>query len=240
MFCYVDECGVSSIAGPVVACAIIVEENAEKFNKYITDSKKLSKSKRESLSPILEERLNFSIKQSSVERIEEINIHWAKYEAMRNAVLELNDNFNISKVIVDGSFLIPNLDIPQEAVVKADEKYWETGAASIIGKVYRDNLMKELTQQEQYSHYDWENNAGYFTIPHSVGIVQHGPSDLHRRKFVYFKYCMDRHREYKTLKNQDVNEFLKDKVINGKKKSDYAIWKEAKKNFWKPILPEGK
>lgn len=238
MLCFVDECGVSSIAGPVVVCAVAIEEGTKKIHKDIKDSKKISKKQRENLAPILKEKFNYSIKQSSVKRIEEINIHWAKYEAMKNAVLELNEKFNISKVIVDGGFKIPNLDIEQEELVKADEKLWEVGAASIIGKVYRDNLMAEFAKEEKYSYYDFQNNAGYYTKNHLIGIVLHGECDLHRKNFQYFKYCLDRHKQFLKTENQDVNEFLKDRIINGKKKSDYIIWKEAKKDFWKPILQE--
>lgn len=237
--CYVDEVGCASIAGPAVVCAVTMKPGRKKI-EGVKDSKQLSKTRRNMLAPELTKALNFSLKQASVDRIAEINIHWAKYEAMKEAVLELVEGgIEITKVIVDGKFVIPDLDIPQEAVVKADDKFWETGAASIIAKVHRDNMMAKLTAFEPYSHYDWENNAGYYSPKHRLGIVLHGPCDLHRKKFVYFKYCMDRHKEYADFIKQGNNpdDFLKDRIIDGKKKTDYALWKESKKKVWQPILP---
>ncbi len=160
---------------------------------------------------------------------------------MKQAVLSLIERgIKIEKVIVDGKFEIPDLDIPQEAIIKADDKLWQVGAASIIGKVHRDSLMAKLTGFEPYSHYDWENNAGYYTPKHRMGIILHGPSDLHRRKFVYFKYCLDRHKEYKDFvkRGNDPKDFFKPQLdADGKKISDYSLWKKSKKEIWQPVLP---
>lgn len=238
--CYVDEVGCASIAGPAVVCAVVVKPGQKKV-EGVKDSKQLSKTQRSLLVPKIAAAVEFELAQASVQRIAEINIHWAKYEAMKEAVLNLVERgVEIDKVIIDGKFVIPDLDIPQEAVVKADDKFWQTGAASILAKVNRDGMMTKLSRAfDQYSHYDWENNAGYYSPKHRLGIVLHGPCDLHRQKFVYFKYCMSRHREYQRLaEKQSAEEFLKDRVIDGKKKTDYTLWKESKKkDIWQPILP---
>jgi ribonuclease HII len=238
--CYIDEVGCSSIAGPVVVCAVAVSQGQKKFDDNIKDSKQLSKVQRESLAPKLKKAFDHSVVGNSVKRIEEINIHWAKYEAMRNAVVNLiARQIPISKVIVDGKFEIPDLGIPQEAVVKADEKFWQVGVASIIAKTTRDRLMAEFAYEHlEYSYYDWENNAGYYSPKHRMGIILHGPCDLHRKKFSYFQYCLARHNEYREfIKNGGkAEQFFKEDKKG--KKSDYVIWKESKKDIWKPILPK--
>jgi len=236
---YVDEVGCASIAGPVLVCAVAVEKGQNKI-EGVNDSKQLSKKKRNSLFPTLSRILPHAFATSSVERIEEINIHWSKYEAMKRAVEELVANgVQVSKVIVDGKFEIPDLDIPQEAVIKADAKFWQVGAASILAKVKRDTMMADLTKQDKYSHYDWENNAGYYSPKHRNGVILHGPTDLHRNKFEYFKYCLSRHKEYLMMvKNgKTAQDYFASEAIRSaaSAKSDYVLWKEAKKNKWKQI-----
>jgi ribonuclease HII len=234
---YVDEVGCASIAGPVLVCAVA----PGKIKKIagVNDSKKVSKKKRESLYPLLQ-NIPHVFATSPPKRIEEINIHWAKYEIMKTAVEGLiSKGIEVKKVIVDGKFTIPDLDIEQEAVIKADAKFWEVGAASILAKVKRDRMMADLAKLDQYSHYDWENNAGYYTPNHRLGIILHGPTDLHRKKYDYFQYCLARHRK--------CQEFIKNghteaayfaweaKQIGDSNKSDYTLWKEAKKKKWKQI-----
>lgn len=239
MYCYIDECGCASIAGDAVVCAVVADKNIKKI-AGVNDSKQLSKVQREKLNPILIKELQFEIQHAPVKRIEEINIHWAKYEAMRQAVLNLMSRGNkIEKVIVDGKFVIPDLDIDQEAVIKADEKIWQVGAASIIGKVYRDTYMANLaTNHEKYSYYDWEHNAGYYTPKHRMGIIMYGPCDVHRKKFSYFQYCLDRHNQYEEFVKNGNNpeDFFSRNTKNGKK-SDYVVWKESK-DWWSPVLPK--
>ena len=238
---YVDEVGCASIAGPVLVCAVAVADSESKI-EGVGDSKQLSKKKREELFPILENNLEHVFAISTPERIEEINIHWAKYEAMKNAVEELvARGIKVSKVIVDGKFEIPDLDIEQEAIVKADDKLWQVGAASILAKVKRDNLMAELAKEIKYSYYDWENNAGYYSPNHREGIILCGPCDLHRKKFAYFRYCLERHKEYLGFlkEGKTAQDYFAEEARRSAEsaKSDFVLWKEAKKNKWKPILP---
>lgn len=237
---YIDECGMASIAGPGAVCAVVADPNMKKIDG-VRDSKQLSKIRREGLYRVLKSRMTYSYQTVTIERIEEINLHWAKYESMGKAILDLvKQGHNIDKVVIDGKFTIPNFDIPQEAIIKADDKIWQVGAASIIGKVTRDNYMAKLAKKyEQYSCYDWENNAGYYSPKHRMGIILHGPCDLHRKTFTYFQYCLDRHKEYERIvaKGDSPNEFLNRVVTGEDKKSDYTLWKEAKKNIWQPVLP---
>lgn len=235
--CYIDEVGMSSIAGKIIVAAIVGKENSSPPLKGIRDSKEITKHGREELYPELI-KLPHAVTTASIKEIMELNVFYARFVAMKRAVLKLvADGINIDKVIVDGKFTIPDLDIPQEAVIKADAKFWQTGAASIIAKVHRDNMMAKLAGTKQYSYYDWENNAGYYSPKHRDGIILHGPCDLHRTGFVYFKYCMERHIEFKEFVKQGGSpaEFFK-KQADGKK-SDYVIWKESKKGVWRPILP---
>ena len=243
MYCYIDECGCASIAADAVVCAVAVDEKRKKI-AGVNDSKKISKAQRERVYPTLTKELQFEVVRVPVRRIEEINIHWAKYEGMKQAVHNfVSRGVKIDKIIVDGKFVISDLglDIPQEAVIKADEKIWQVGAASIIGKVCRDNYMANLAKShEEYSYYDWESNAGYYTpTKHRDGIILHGPCDLHRRHFVYFQYCLDRHRKYVEFveKGGSQEEFFQ-KYGKHDGKSDYTIWKESKNDIWKSIIPK--
>ena len=236
---YVDEVGYSSIAGPLITCATAIGPNEQKIDG-IKDSKQISKKKREALYPLLKETYKHAFGSVSPERIQEVNIHWARYEAMKMAVEKLlMDGVVANKVIVDGKFEIPNLNMPQEAVIKADSLFWEVGAASILAKVKRDNMMAEFTKSEQYSHYDWEQNAGYFSPKHRTGIILHGPSDLHRRNYKYFKYCLycrnkylEFLREGKTAESYfQYEEEQQEK--NGE--SFYKLWKNGTEDIWKEI-----
>ncbi len=233
--CGVDEVGVASIAGPVMACAVIVDTEKKPL-PGVTDSKKISKKKREKLVPIIENYVDgFSFGSLDVSQIEQMNIHYAKLEAMKIAVHSLlQKGFHIDKVIVDGGFTIPGLDVYQEAHPKADLNFWEVSAASILAKVKRDKIMEDFSKLDKYSYYDWESNAGYYSPNHRSGIVLHGPSDLHRKTFAYFKYCMFCHYE---LKNKDMDgenyiNYLKSFGMHG----HHKLWKQGEFNTWKPII----
>jgi len=212
---YVDEVGYASIFGPLLTCAVAIDANEFKIDG-IKDSKKLTKKKREELYPLIEKNYEHAFGSASPRLIEKLNIHWARYEAMKKAVEKLvKRGVKAKEVIVDGKFEIPNLSLSQQAVIKADDKYWQVGAASILAKVKRDNALTELTKIEKYSHYDLQNNAGYYTPKHRDGVILCGPTDLHRRNFNYFKYCLFCHNQYK--------EFLR----QGKTFRDYDLWAQA-------------
>lgn len=239
MIIFCDECGVSSICGPVMVCAVAVEDGHLPI-PGVKDSKQLSKKRRETLYPIIANQLQHAFGSASPKKIERMNIHYAKFDAMRISVERLaRAGVDIEKVIIDGSFIIPGLDYPQEAVVKADVKFWQCGAASILAKVRRDKTMAELTKVEKYSHYDLENNAGYYTPKHRDGIILYGPTELHRKNFEYFKYCLACHRkclefisEGKTP--EDYFAFMKERE-GIYKKSDYVLWRDNALDNWPEV-----
>lgn len=190
-----DEVGRGCLAGPVVAAAVILDF---RFNlpageagildfRGIKDSKLLSPKKREELSQV--------IKQSSVawgiglvehSIIDEINIHHASLKAMRLAVDSLKmpipmGIFKDALLAIDGKFIIPNYPMEQEAVIDGDAKVLSIAAASIIAKVYRDNLMQAF--DKQYPRYKFGQHKGYATAIHRRAIIDHGLTPIHRLSF---------------------------------------------------------
>lgn len=231
--CYIDECGMASIAGPVQCCVIVLPSNTKPI-QGVKDSKQLTKKKREELYETLK-TLPHAFGTASPKSIEILNIFHARFLAMRRALNKMKD-YNITKVIVDGKFEIPDIDIPQEAIIKADEKLWEVGAASILAKVKRDGVMTELAKIDKYKPYDWPSNAGYFSPNHRLGIIEHGPTHLHRVNFAYFKYCLFCHNKYKEM-GENLEKYLEyeqqEKIKYGK--SHYQLWKNGQYDSWKEI-----
>ena len=239
MIAFCDEVGCASIFGPCVVCCCAVPDNYPLI-PGVKDSKQLSRQKRDELYPIIATQLQYAFGSASPNKIEQKNIHYAKLEAMKIAVERLaRTGVKIDKVIVDGSFTIPNLDFPQEAVVKADAKFWQCGAASILAKVRRDNAMTELGKIDKYSYYDLGSNAGYYTVKHRNGIILMGPTELHRKNFGYFKYCLARRNEYLEFiaKGGDLAEYyhmMADREVSTGK-SDYVLWRDGAKENWQDI-----
>ena len=173
----VDEAGRGPLAGPVVAVAVILDDL--KPIKGLNDSKQLTALARERLYiEIHAKALCFCIAQASVEEIDELNILQATMLAMRRAVegLRLRPN----KVLVDGNRL-PTLKIAAEAVVKGDAKVKAISAASILAKVYRDQLCREL--HLQHPQYGFDGHKGYPTPAHLAALKEHGACPHHRRSF---------------------------------------------------------
>lgn len=237
MIVYVDEVGCASIFGPVLTCAVAIPESFQRLSG-IKDSKQLTKKKRNELYEQLISVLH-AFGSSSPKEIEIFNIHFAKYKAMKRAVEKLARTIKIDKVIVDGKFIIPDLDFPQEAVIKADDKFYECSVASILAKVKRDRAMTRLGEIEKYSYYGLESNAGYYSPAHRLGIIKYGPTELHRKNFKYFQYCLDCHLQYQEFLKQGktLEEYLQyeKEESNKLKKSYFVIWKEHLNNSWKPI-----
>lgn len=233
---YVDEVGCASIAGPVMVCAVAVEDGHPPI-PGVKDSKQLTRHRRDALYPIIAGQLRHAFGSASPKKIERLNIHWAKLDAMRIAVERLaRAGVKIEKVTVDGGFTIPNLPYQQEAMPKADARLWQCGAASILAKVRRDNMMTALTRTEKYSHYSWESNAGYYTDAHRNGIILHGPTDLHRRSFEYFKYCLASRRKCEEFiidgrTADDYFTWMKEREAT-EGKSDYVLWRDCAKDNW--------
>lgn len=175
----VDEVGRGPLAGPVVAAAVILPYNARLVG--LKDSKKLSEAKREILyEQIKEIALGIGIGVVDAERIDEINILQATFEAMRQALSELKVGFD--KILVDGDKVIPGLELKQEAIIGGDDKSASIAAASVIAKVTRDQMMKAYANT--YEQYDWENNKGYGSQKHYEAIRNYGITPLHRKSFL--------------------------------------------------------
>ena len=150
----------------------------------MTDSKKLSKSRRELLDALIREHCVYSIAEISCEDIDQINILQATFRAMEISAhdMPIAPDF----IYVDGNKLPAHLPCPAEAVVKGDSKIKEIGCASIIAKVYRDKIMADLAVE--YPHYGWDTNAGYGSKHHLDAITKHGITPHHRKSFAPIKF----------------------------------------------------
>lgn len=178
----VDEVGRGPLAGPIVACAVILDLNCldEDIILGINDSKKLSEKKREELATIIKEKaINYYIAESSNKEIDERGIAYANNKIFLEACTKLD---LMPDLVLSDGYLVKNLNIPNKAVVKGDAKSVSIAAASIIAKVYRDNLMKEYSKK--YTSYAFEENAGYGTSKHIDGIKKVGPCEIHRMSFL--------------------------------------------------------
>lgn len=176
--CGVDEVGRGPFAGPVVAGAVILPKNCDIL--YINDSKKLTEKKREELyNVIMEKAVACGIGMVSPERIDEINILQATYEAMRIAISDLSVK---PTLLLNDAVTIPGIDIKQVPIIKGDAKSISIGAASIIAKVTRDRMMVQYA--EIYPQYHFEANKGYGSKAHIEALQQYGPTPIHRRSFI--------------------------------------------------------
>ena len=161
--------GRGPLAGPVVAGAVVLPKESRIL--YINDSKKLSAKKREELFEVIQkEAVSVGIGMASPERIDEINILQATYEAMRQAVANLSVKPNL---LLNDAVTIPGMDMKQVPIIKGDAKSISIGAASIMAKVYRDRMM------EEYDHifpgYDFASNKGYGSKEHIEALHRQGP-----------------------------------------------------------------
>ena len=174
----VDEAGRGPLAGPVVAAAVIIENYFEELEE-INDSKKLTEKKREKLYTVIREKCKVGIGTADEKEIDKINILNATFLAMRRA-LEQIDNYDI--VLVDGNHKIREYSGRQEEIIKGDGRSLSIAAASIVAKVYRDNIMKDLALQ--YPDYRFEKHKGYGTKLHRELLHAHGACKIHRKTFV--------------------------------------------------------
>lgn len=174
----IDEVGRGPLAGPVVAAAIILPKECK--IEGVNDSKKLSAKKREELYDIIQEKaVSYGIGVVSNERIDEINILQATYEAMREALSQLSPK---ADYILADAVTIPRISTPQRGIIKGDAKSMSIGAASIVAKVYRDRLMEAF--DEVYPGYGFGANKGYGSAEHIEGIKKLGITPIHRKTFV--------------------------------------------------------
>jgi ribonuclease HII len=179
----VDEVGRGCLAGPLVAASVIIDtDNLEsiKLLSGINDSKQLTAKKRETLEPIIKDNLNYKIISFSSHEIDQQGVEIINQLALSKAITAHNYSIQETAVLVDGNG-IRNSDINHKGVIKGDSKSLAVACASVIAKVYRDQLMIELS--ESYPEYQWQSNKGYGSKVHQQAILEHGLTDYHRRSF---------------------------------------------------------
>ena len=173
----VDEVGRGPLVGSVVAAAVILDPKAPIDG--LTDSKKLTARRRESLDVLIRERaLSFAVAEASAEEVDSLNIYHATHLAMRRAVDALAPQAEY--LLVDGNRL-PGHALPGQAVVKGDARHPAIAAASILAKVARDAQMAELDLR--YPEYGFARHKGYPTKEHLAALEAHGPLAEHRKSF---------------------------------------------------------
>lgn len=181
----VDEVGRGPIAGPVVACAVIMPPDMRAI-RGVDDSKALTAQERQKLVGRIQERaVAWALGAASVREIERFNIYQASVLAMRRALGRLS--VQPDHVIIDGKAM-RTLPIQHTAIVHGDARCFSIACASIVAKVTRDRLMARLAQR--YPAYTWERNAGYTTRAHIRGLDSAGITPHHRRSFVRVSQLM--------------------------------------------------
>ncbi len=174
----IDEAGRGPIAGPVVAACVILPADHEIL--YLNDSKKLSTKKREELFEVVtKEAVAYGIGSASPERIDEINILQATYEAMREAIRALGQR---PSLLLNDAVRIPEVAIRQIPIIQGDASSASIAAASILAKVTRDRIMTDY--DEMFPQYGFAKHKGYGTREHREALRRFGPCPIHRRTFL--------------------------------------------------------
>lgn len=173
-----DEVGRGCLCGPVVAAAVIIDEKFE--GQLINDSKKLSISKRIELEEYIKNNaVDFAIAELSPKYIDQHNILQSSIHAMHFALDKLKVRPEL--ILVDGNKFHPYPFTPHQCIIKGDSKVLSIAAASILAKVYRDNIMIRL--HEEFPEYGWNKNMGYATKQHREALNKYGPTKYHRQSF---------------------------------------------------------
>ena len=172
----VDEVGRGCLAGPVVSAAVILKDSVNL--RLLKDSKKISFNKRKKISDHIKLNSYYAIGMASVEEILKLNILQASLLSMKRAINSLSHKPEL--VLIDGTFAPQGIK-NYRTIVNGDEKIKVISAASIVAKVFRDNLMIKLS--ERFSNYAWESNFGYGTKAHFSGLKKFGITTHHRKGF---------------------------------------------------------
>lgn len=173
----VDEVGRGPLAGPVTAAAVVLD--VQRIPEGLNDSKKLTEKRRVALSELIHVSAEVCIAHASVEEIDSHNILRASHIAMCRAIAGLSSP--PCHVLIDGNMIPRDLDLPCETIVKGDGRSLSIAAASIVAKVARDAIMRDLAQH--FPGYGWETNAGYGSKSHSDALLNLGVTPHHRRSF---------------------------------------------------------
>ncbi|MEM1136360.1 MAG: ribonuclease HII [Bacteroidota bacterium] len=173
-----DEAGRGSLAGPVVAAAVVLPKNFDLPG--LRDSKKLSYKHRNRLKVIIKEQaIAWAIGEATAEEIDKINISQATFLAMHRALAKIKKP--IDQLLIDGLHFNAYKKVPHHCIVKGDSKFASIAAASVLAKTYRDELMQKLAVE--HHEYGWDHNVGYPTLEHRRAIARFGITDWHRRSF---------------------------------------------------------
>lgn len=182
-----DEVGRGCLAGPVVAAIVVMPATLRRgWKTIVRDSKTLSAKQRKSAEDFIKTHaVSWAIGEVNAPTIDRINIHHASLKAMRLASLPLLSKHGIGEVVllVDGRFTVPDLVIKQQSVIHGDARCLSIAAASIIAKVYRDELMDKF--HAEFPAYGFLNHKGYGTPEHLKAIRIHGLTPLHRVTFCH-------------------------------------------------------
>ena len=178
LICGIDEVGRGPLAGPVMAAAVILPKDCNILR--VNDSKKLSAKVREELyEEITQKAVTWAVGSASPERIDEINILNATYEAMREAISKLTPSPDL---LLNDAVTIPSVSIRQVPIIKGDAKSISIACASIIAKVTRDRLMEQY--DEIYPEYGFASNKGYGSGTHIEALKKYGKCAIHRDTFI--------------------------------------------------------
>lgn len=173
-----DEVGRGCLCGPVVAAAVIVDDDF--MQNYVNDSKKVNKTKRLDMDQYIKENaLDFAISALDARFIDTHNILRSSIHAMHLSLDKLKIRPEL--LLVDGNRFYPYNFIPHQCIIKGDSKFLSIAAASILAKNYRDQLMMQL--HEEYPQYGWNRNMGYATMEHREALKKFGPTPYHRKSF---------------------------------------------------------
>ena len=175
----VDEAGRGPCAGPLVVAAVILKDSESPALSRVRDSKALTEKLREELfDVVIQESLSYSIIEISPEEIDRIGLHKSNLEGMRRAINSLQV---VPEYVLTDGYAIEGLAIPNLAVWKGDQVALSISAASILAKVYRDRIMREM--DIKYPGYGFANHKGYVTAAHTASLAKFGVTVIHRRSF---------------------------------------------------------
>lgn len=173
-----DEAGRGCLAGDLFAAAVILPPDFS--HPHLNDSKKMSEKRRRELREVIQrEAIAWAVEPLSAQRIDQINILNASFEAMSKAAERLTPLPEL--LSIDGNRFRTHLTIPYNCIVKGDAKYANIAAASVLAKTYRDDYMERIA--EEFPQYGWQKNKGYPTREHRLAIHKHGLTPYHRLTF---------------------------------------------------------
>ncbi len=173
-----DEAGRGCLAGDLFAAAVILPPGFS--HPHLDDSKKMTEKRRRELRHIIEqEAIAWAVQRVSAQRIDQINILNASFEAMSLAAQRLTPTPEL--LSIDGNRFKTHLEIPYNCIIKGDGKYANIAAASVLAKTYRDEYMESIAGE--FPEYNWLSNKGYPTRQHRLAILKHGLSPYHRLTF---------------------------------------------------------